>query len=224
MVKKTPAPWTISPPPGRPGWSEAAAPQVLSGLGPCGPVIYTSDLAGAGAKERLVRRLLASLPGQDPGGAGQWAPGTVSLESTALGQPRLILGGQPGPAVSFSQAAGRLWAAMTPAGQVGVDAAMPAEFEESYPWARAFRPAELDWARPMGAGATAAAAALLWSLKEAAVKALGVGFHFLDPLAVEVESPRPWQGGWRVWVKAGRILPAWARPEAGGWLAIARYY
>ena len=222
MVDVTPHQETLSPPPRRPRWSEAAAPQVLSGLGPCGPVIYASDLPGAGAKERLVRRLLTSLPGQDPGGAGQSAPGTVSLELTALGQPRLFLGGQPGPAVSFSQAAGRIYAALTSVGQVGVDAALPSEFEESYPWARAFRPAELDWARPLVGGA--AAAALLWSLKEAAVKALGVGFHFLDPLAVEVESPRPWQGGWRVWVKAGRILPAWARPEAGGWLAIARYY
>jgi phosphopantetheinyl transferase len=113
---------------------------------------------------------------------------------------------------------------LAPAGQVGVDAAMPAEFEAGYPMARAFRLAELDWARPLSGGGTPGAAALLWALKEAAVKALGVGFHFLDPLAVEVESPRPWQDGWRVLVKAGRILPAWARPEAGGWLAIARYY
>jgi len=224
MVTATPPPWTISPLPRRPRWSAAAAPQVLSGLGPCDPVIYASDLAGAGAKERLVRRLLASLPGQDRGGAGQSSPGTVSLELTALGQPRLILGGQPGPAVSFSQAAGRIYAALTPAGQVGVDAAMPAEFGAGYPMARAFRPAEVDWARPLNDGAAAGAAALLWALKEAAVKALGVGFHFLDPLAVEAFSPRPWQGGWRVLVQAGRILPAWARPEAGGWLAIARYY
>jgi hypothetical protein len=223
MVNGTPPRWTISPPPLRPRWLEATAPQVFSGMGPCDPVIYTSDLAGAGAKERLVRRLLASLPGQT-GDAGQSAPGPVSLELTALGQPRLFLGGQPGPAVSFSQAAGRLWAAMTCTGQVGVDTAMPAEFEAGYPMARAFRPAELDWARPLSGGDTPGAAALLWTLKEAAVKALGVGFHFLDPLAVEVLSPRPWQGGWRVLVQAGRILPAWARPEAGGWLAIARYY
>ena len=224
MVIGTPPPWTMSPPPRRPRWPEAAAPQVLSGLVPGGPVIYASDKAGAGAKERLVRRLLASLPGQETGCAMQSAPGTVSLELTALGQPRLFLGGQPGPAVSFSQAGDCLWAALTPAGQVGVDAALPAEFEAGYPMARAFQPAELDWARPLGGGATAGAAALLWALKEAAVKALGVGFHFLDPLAVEVFSPRPWQGGWRVLVKAGRILPAWARPEAGGWLAIARHY
>ena len=220
MVNATPPPWTISPPRRRPRWSEAAAPQVFSGLGPCEPVIYASDLAGPGAKEPLVRRLLACLPGQETGGAG---PGPVSLELTALGQPRLFLGGQSGPAVSFSQAAGRIYAALTCTGQVGVDAAMPAEFEAGYPMARAFRPAELDWARPLAGGAPSGAAALLWSLKEAAVKALGVGFHFLDPLAVEVVSPRPWQGGWRVLVQAGRILPAWARPEAGGWLAIARY-
>lgn len=224
MVDATASPWSLNQPPPRQRWSEAAAPQVFSGLGPGAPVIYTSDLAGAGAKERLVRRLLANLPGQETGGAGQSMPGTVSLKLTALGQPRLFLGGQPGPAVSFSQAAGRIYAALTPAGQVGVDAAMPGEFEAGYPMARAFRPAEFDWARPLSGGATAGAAALLWSLKEAAVKALGVGFHFLDPLAVEVLSPRPWQGGWRVLVKAGRILPAWARPEAGGWLAIARYY
>jgi phosphopantetheinyl transferase len=197
---------------------------VFSGLGPGDPVICASDLAGAGAKERLVRRLLASLPGQETDSAGTSTPGTVSLELTALGQPRLFLGGQPGPAVSFSQAAGRIYGALTPTGQVGVDAAMPAEFEAGYPMARAFRSAELDWARPLSGGHTSNAAALLWALKEAAVKALGVGFHFLDPLAVEVLSPRPWQGGVRVWVKAGRIIPAWARPEAGGWLALARYY
>ena len=85
-------------------------------------------------------------------------------------------------------------------------------------------PAELDWARPLSGGDTAGAAALLWALKEAAVKALGVGFHVLDPLAVEAVSPRPWQGWVRVSVKAGPILPAWARPEGGGWLAIARNY
>jgi hypothetical protein len=223
MVNGTPPPWTISPPPLRPQWPEAAAPQVFSGLGPRAPVIYASDLAGPGAKERLVRRLLASLPGQETGGAGQSAPELMNLEVTALGRPRLFLDRQPGPAVSFSQAAGRIYAALTPAGQVGVDAAMPAEFEAGYPMARVFRPAELDWARPINGGAAAGAAALLWALKEAAVKALGVGFHFLDPLAVEAFSPSPWQGGWRVLVQAGRILPAWARPEAGGWLAIARY-
>ena len=39
MVKGTPPRWTINPPPRRPRWSEAAAPQVFSGLGPCDPVM-----------------------------------------------------------------------------------------------------------------------------------------------------------------------------------------
>ena len=184
MVDRTPPRWTVSPQPPRPRRSDAGAAQVLPGLGPHGPVLYASDLAGPGAKERLVRRLLAGLPGRETGGAAPREQGPVILETTVLGQPRLRLNGQPGPAVSFSQAAGCLWAALTFAGQVGVDAALPSEFEENYPWARAFRPAELDWARPLTGGDTAGAAALLWALKEAAVKALGVGFHLLDPLAV----------------------------------------
>jgi hypothetical protein len=217
MVNGAPSAGTISPEPRGFG---ATAPQVLSGLGPGDPVIYASDVIGPGVKERLVRCLLASLPGQEPGGAS----GPVSLAVTALGQPRLTLGRQPGPAVSFSLGAGRLWAAMTRPGQVGVDTALPSEFEAGYPLARVFQSGELDWARPLGGDDTARGAALLWALKEAAVKALGVGFHFLDPLAVEVINPTPWQGGIRVSVKAGRILPAWASPQGGGWLAIARHY
>ena len=129
-----------------------------------------------------------------------------------------MLGGRPGPSISFSQAAGRLWAALTCTGQVGVDAALPSEFEESYPWARAFRPAELAWARPLAGGDTAGAAALLWALKEAAVKALGVGFHLLDPLAVEAVSPRPWQGGsWSPSGPGGFCRPGPGPKPAAGW-------
>ena len=135
MVNGAPHRWTVSPQPHRRDGSTRPRTQILSGLGPGGPVLYASDLAGPGAKERLVRRLLAGLPGQETDGALR----PVTLETTALGQPRLMLGGRPGPAISFSQAAGRLWAALTPAGQVGVDAALPSEFEEGYPWARAFR-------------------------------------------------------------------------------------
>jgi hypothetical protein len=218
MVNGAPLPGTITPQPHQPRWFNAPAPQVLTGLGPHGPVLYASDLAGPGVKERLVRRLLAGLPGRETAGASQ----KVTLETTAMGQPRLMLEGRPGPAVSFSQAAGRRWAALAPAGQVGVDVALPAEFEASYPWARAFRAPELAWARRLTGGNIAGAGALLWALKEAAVKALGVGFHLLDPLAVEVFSPRLWQGWIRVSVRTGRILSAWARPEAGGWLALAR--
>jgi phosphopantetheinyl transferase len=219
MLNGASSPWTTNPARRSPGGFDATATQVLSGLGPGGPVIYASDLNAPGVKERLVRRLLTSLPGQQPGDAFE----AVSLELAALGQPRLRLKGRPGPAVSFSQAAGRVWAALTRTGQVGVDVALPGEFEPGYPFARAFRPEELGWARPLCGNDTARGAALLWAMKEAAVKALGVGFHLLDPLAVEVVNHSPWQGGIRASVKAGRILPAWARPQSGGWLAIARH-
>jgi phosphopantetheinyl transferase (holo-ACP synthase) len=221
MVNGAPLPKTLRPQPHGPRWFNAAAPPVLADLGPHGPVLYASDLAGPDAKERLVRRLLAGLPGRETDAA---VP-PLTLETTALGQPRLLLKGRSGPAVSFAQAAGRLWAALTPVGQVGVDAALPSEFEESYPWARAFRAPEFAWARCLTGGDTAAGAALLWVLKEAAVKALGVGFHRLDPLAVTAVNPRPWQEWIRVSIKAGEeMLPAWARPAAGGWLALARIY
>jgi phosphopantetheinyl transferase len=220
MVDGAPDPGMISPRPRRPQGRDPVAPHFLAGLGPGGPVMYASDRPGPGAKERLVRQLLAVLPGRQT----DFPSPPVTLKTSALGQPRLFLGGQPGPAVSFSQAAGCLWGALAPVGQVGVDAALPSEFEAGYPLARVFRPVELDWARPLCGGDTAGAAALLWALKEAAVKALGAGFHLLAPLEVEAFSPKPWQGGWRVAVKAGPILPAWARPTSGGWLALARSY
>ena len=58
MVNAAASPWSISPAPRRPQGSETTAPRLLSGLGACEPVIYASDLPGAGAKERLVQRLL----------------------------------------------------------------------------------------------------------------------------------------------------------------------
>ena len=67
----TPPPWTSSPQPHRPGLSKAGGPQVLSGLGLGEPVIYASGPVSPGAKERLVRRLLAGLPGEE-------TPGTVA--------------------------------------------------------------------------------------------------------------------------------------------------
>jgi hypothetical protein len=222
MVNGAPPRWTVSSPLPGPSRFEATAIQEFSSLTSAGPVLYASDLDVPGAKERLVRRLLARLSGLETApiiGAGR---GPLFLETSALGQPRLVLAGRPGPAVSFSRAAGRVWAALTVGGQVGIDAALAGEFEVGYPCARAFRNAELDWARPLS-GDTAGAAALLWAVKEAAVKALGVGFHLLDPLAVEVFKPRAWQGGFQVSVQAGRTLSAWARPEGGGWLAIARF-
>ena len=131
--------WTASPQPHGPRWGDAAATRVLSGLGPDGPVIYASDLNSPGVKERLVRRLLAGLPGREPGCAPP--PSEVAGKSgeNRPGPAAPVLRGQPGPAVSF------LPGCRSPLGHPdlhrpgGSGHRSGAEFEEGYPGARAFR-------------------------------------------------------------------------------------
>ncbi len=58
--------------------------------------------------------------------------------------------------------------------------------------------------------------------KEAAVKALGVGFHKLDPRDLEVGTPSPHCKGLLFSVQAPDVaVSAWARPLQNGWLAMA---
>jgi phosphopantetheinyl transferase len=111
----------------------------------------------------------------------------LTLELDPLGRPRARLGAAPGPSLSFSWCSGRLWAA---AGRsengLGLDAAAPGEFTGSYPHRRVFREAEWQTALIQTGGEQAEAAALLWSVKEAVVKARGCAFHFLGPRQVQV--------------------------------------
>jgi phosphopantetheinyl transferase len=123
------------------------------------------------------------------------------LESDPLGKPRMWLGAAPGPALSLSWSAGRLWAA---AGRwesgLGLDAAAPGEFAGPYPYRRVFGEAEWQAAVNLTGGERPEAAALLWSIKEAVVKAEGCGFHFLSPRQVTVQCAGPGEQGylWRV--------------------------
>jgi phosphopantetheinyl transferase (holo-ACP synthase) len=99
--------------------------------------------------------------------------------------------------------------------------AYPEEFTDGYPLARAFRPEELDWARALCRNDTARGAALIWSAKEAAVKATGAGFNLFDPLEVRAENPIFRQRGILFEVLADRTIPVWARTEDRGWLSVA---
>jgi phosphopantetheinyl transferase len=106
-----------------------------------------------------------------------------------LGRPRLLLGECEGPAISFSQGAGKMWAALCPdTSDVGIDAAGTDEFPQDYPFGRVFGQQELQHALSLTCGDLNKAAALLWSVKEAAVKALGCAFHLVDPLQLGVNS------------------------------------
>jgi hypothetical protein len=111
-----------------------------------------------------------------------------TLGRDLLGKPQIWLGAAPGPALSFSWSAGRLWAAVGRSESgLGLDAAAPGEFTGSYPYRRVFMAAEWQSALILTAGNREEAAALLWSVKEAVVKARGCGFHFLSPRQVEVQ-------------------------------------
>lgn len=111
----------------------------------------------------------------------------VRLTADSMGRPILLLGKRRGPAVSFSHLGLKTWAALA-VGEcaVGIDAACGSEFTGRYPFRRAFHDAELDAVSKEGAVEVADAAAAVWSVKEAAVKALGCGFWKVDPLDVHV--------------------------------------
>jgi phosphopantetheinyl transferase len=123
--------------------------------------------------------------------------------------------------LSFSHGKERLWAAMCSKGRVGIDMAYPEEFSAGYPFARAFRAEELDCARALCHNDTARGAALIWSVKEASVKATGAGFNRFDPLQVRVGAPLFMQEGFLFEVSADRSMTAWARTEDTGWLCVA---
>jgi hypothetical protein len=193
----------------------------LPRLGPAALVVYGAVAKGQGAREFLAARLLETLAAEAPEGTEALAGGALELATGPLGQPFLKLGGRPGPSLSFSEAGGLVWAAMAGRGRVGVDAAREADFEAPYPYSRAFGAEEWDWAWQFCQGRTAAAAALLWAAKEAAVKALGVGFHTRDPLDLEVAQGWPAWEGISLTVTTPKPVSAWARPLADGWLALA---
>jgi hypothetical protein len=163
----------------------ASMPAALPASGPGAE----SRLQWEAAKEALARFLAKHLLVRNLS--------ALTLERDPLGKPQICLGATPGPAISFSWSAGRLWAALgRPECGLGVDAAAPREFAGSYPHQRVFRESEWQTAVTLTAGNREEAAALLWSVKEAVVKAWGCGFHFLSPRQVEVQVAGPGEHGY----------------------------
>jgi hypothetical protein len=60
------------------------------------------------------------------------------------------------------------------------------EFQREYPFHRVFHAQELQHALRLAGGDLEKALALLWSIKEAVVKALGCAFHLVDPRQITV--------------------------------------
>jgi phosphopantetheinyl transferase (holo-ACP synthase) len=152
-----------------------------------------------------------------------------------LGRPQLRRGEREGPAISFSEGGGKIWAALCgDTSNIGIDAAGTDEFPKEYPFLRVFHGHELQQALRLTSGDLKKASALLWSIKEAAVKALGCAFHLVDPRQICVYPSATEKDGWdfftvglsgkalvRFPMMAGRRL--WVRSlfQEKRWLSIA---
>jgi phosphopantetheinyl transferase len=140
---------------------------------------------------------------------------SLQIVHDPLGRPQLLLGKCYGPAISFSEGGGKLWAALCQdASDIGIDAAETEEFSKEYPFHRVFHAHELGHALKLTGGDWKKASALLWSIKEAAVKALGCGFHFVDPLHLCVDpSVAETDGGYFFTVRlSGKALERFPVP------------
>jgi hypothetical protein len=215
-----------------------------------GPVFYGSmscangtlkgcGTNGAGDKYRLVCTLWDHLAAME---SPLWkrcqssnrAAFPIQVVRGRLGRPHLLLGDYRGPAISFSENGGYLWAALcADESDIGIDAAGSDEFHGEYPFHRVFHPQELQHALQLAGEDLENASALLWSVKEAVVKALGCAFYLVDPRQITVYPAAGENGGYtfpvglsgkalvRFPMAAGR--PLWVRslPRGKTWLSIA---
>jgi phosphopantetheinyl transferase len=204
-----------------------------------GPVFYACLPCDSEARLRLVAILWDHLTATEgsrwqrhQSAGGEALP--VQLAPGLLGRPQLLLGKAPGPAVSFSEGGGKVWAALCGDGSdIGIDVAGADEFCGEYPLHRVFQPAELEHAARLTGGELAVAAALLWSIKEATVKALGCAFHLVEPRQITVYPVAEGAGGYAFAVGlSGQARerfpltdrePLWVRsfPQSRRWLSIA---
>ena len=159
----------------------------------------------------------------------------IHVVSGLLGRPRLRLGKSSGPAISFTEGDGRVWAALCgDASDIGIDVARGDEFKGAYPFHRVFNPEEFQHALRVADEDPEEASALLWSVKEAVVKALGCGFHFVEPRHLNVYPSRGRIGGGysfqvdlsgkaleRFPAAAGRSLWVRSLPQKKMWFSIA---
>ena len=158
----------------------------------------------------------------------------IQLVSGLLGRPQLNLGEFRGPPISFSRGGGKIWAALSgDEADVGIDVAGSADFEGAYPFQRVFHPEELLHAVKLTDGDREEAAALLWSVKEAVVKALGCGFYLVEPRHISVYPAAEGEGGYtfpvglsgkalaRFPLASGQFHPVHSLLQGKMWLSIA---
>jgi phosphopantetheinyl transferase len=172
----------------------------------------------------LLARLLQGLLGDDSTAADEDGLTGLTLDHDRLGRPTLVqrrTGAEANVGISFSHGLPRSWAAAARGYRVGIDAAEEVDFTEAYPYRRVFTDLELERVLSLHGGRLPSAAAYLWATKEAAVKALGHGFHSLDYREVEVIARIPGGALLSAVSVRGLLVTAWARRERSTWLAVA---
>ena len=232
---------------------QAITVQAVSFLERRGPVFYASlpvapetrrgcRKNGAEDQHRLVSSLWdhlmalmakKSLLGKG-GQASNRAAVPIQVVHDPLGRPHLRLGEKRGPAISCSEGGGKIWAALCgDESDIGIDVAETDEFQGEYPVHRVFHGPELHHALRLAGGDLAGASALLWSVKEAVVKALGCAFHLVDPRQINVYPAVSRDGGYtfpvglsgkalvRFPLNPGRSIWVRSLPRAQMWLSIA---
>jgi len=215
-----------------------------------GPVFYTSlpretetpkghGMSVGGARHRLVSILWEHLVAVD---GRLWechlsssrAALPIHVVRDPLGKPYLLLGEYRGPAISFSQGGGAVWAALCEdESDIGIDVAEADDFQGDYPLHRVFDAQELQHVVRLAGGDLERASALLWSIKEAVVKALGCGFHLVEPRDICVHPAAEGNGEYtfpvclsrkaleRLPMGAGRSIWVRSLPQGKMWLSIA---
>jgi 4'-phosphopantetheinyl transferase superfamily len=201
---------------------------------PCGPcaaeTLKGCGTNGTGDKHRLVSILWDHLvamvsPFWERCQSSNRAAFPIQVVRGPLGRPHLLLGVYQGPAISFSEGGGKVWVALCgDESEIGIDVAGTDEFQREYPFHRVFHAQELQHALRLAGGDLEKASALLWSIKEAVVKALGCAFHLVDPRQITVYPSLGWATGGAVGADGGYTFPvglsgkALVRfPMAAGW-------
>jgi phosphopantetheinyl transferase (holo-ACP synthase) len=230
--------------------------QAVSFLECRGPVFYASlpvapeTVKGCrtndpGNQHRLVSSLwdhrvalMALMAKESPPGEGSQAFNRAAVPLQVvhdpLGRPHLRLGENQGPAISFSEGGGKIWAALGgDESDIGIDVAEDDEFQGEYPVHRVFHEHELHHALRLAGGDLARASALLWSVKEAVAKALGCAFHLVSPRQINVYPAVSRDGGYtfpvglseearvRFPLNPGRSIWVRSLPRVKMWLSIA---
>jgi hypothetical protein len=148
------------------------------------------------ARERLLADLMQTARSEGAFHAWNLNPTLrgsrrLGLFYDTMGKPHLHGQDSSGPCISFSYGGDRFWAALGGCStQIGLDVADPLDFRGNYPFSRVFL--DTDWTMiPSRFGLqreTADAAAFVWCIKEAAVKAIGCGFHWFGPWETAIEQ------------------------------------